>query len=315
MSENTGIAWTDHTFNCWWGCQKVSPGCDHCYAETLDARFGKPTFGPGVPRRRTSQSNWHQPVKWNREAEKAGIRRKVFCASMADVFDNAVPPEWRHDLWALFRKTPWLDWQILTKRPQNFAGMLPGDWGYGWPNVWLGVSAENQTEADRRIPLLIETPARLRFISAEPLLGPINLRQWINDWGCGCGYGGDGTLDHCPNCGWVGEGPTIEFDDGDAPGDCPECNEPMSDYFACPECKGTGQDGSGFGPNSSFIDWIIVGGESGPGFRSMKIEWAESITSQCKSAGAKVFFKQDSALKSGQRGRASDALWSLKEFP
>jgi protein gp37 len=169
MAEHTGIEWTDATFNPWIGCMSVSLACDHCYAKTLVERWG----GDFSARRRTSAANWKQPLRWNSSAEKAATRRRVFCSSLADVFDNRVPLKWRTDLWAMIRATPWLQWQLLTKRPQNIAKMLPPDWGHGFHNVWLGTTVENQTEADRRIPHLIEIPASIKFLSCEPLLGPI----------------------------------------------------------------------------------------------------------------------------------------------
>jgi protein gp37 len=176
MSTNTKIEWTDHTFNPWWGCQKVSPGCDNCYAEALDKRTGGAHWGPGAERRRTSEANWNLPRKWNRQAEKTGERPRVFCASMADVFDNAVPYQWRTDLWQLIRETPNLRWQLLTKRIGNAAAMLPGDWPEAFPRVGLMISVVNQEEADRDIPKLLATPAAWRGLSMEPLLGPVNLR-------------------------------------------------------------------------------------------------------------------------------------------
>ncbi len=172
MGEQTKIEWTDATFNPWVGCTKISPACDHCYAEGWAKRAGNPELWRGE-RRRTSAVNWRMPVKLNAFASAQGRRIRVFCASMADVFDNQVPPEWRADLWALIRATPMLDWQLLTKRPQNIAKMLPEDWGRGWPNVWLGTTVENQAEAKRRIPHLLATPAAVRFLSCEPLLGPV----------------------------------------------------------------------------------------------------------------------------------------------
>lgn len=180
MAENSGIEWTHHTFNPWIGCTKVSPACDHCYAETWDKRYNEGRrWGPKAPRTRTSRSNWSQPVRWNRLAASEGVRYRVFCASLADVFDNQVPPEWRVDLWELIRATPHLDWLLLTKRPKNIAGMLPADWGEGYANVWLGTTVENQTEADRRIPHLLGVPAVVHFLSCEPLLGPVSLR-WLS---------------------------------------------------------------------------------------------------------------------------------------
>lgn len=171
MGENSAIEWTDHTFNPWQGCMKVSPACDHCYAEVRDLRFHRGVhWGPTAPRQRTK--NWSAPRKWNRDARTSGTRARVFCASLADVFDNQAPPEWRTDLWALIADTQRLDWMLLTKRPQNIRKMLPATWGNGWPNVWLGCTTENQEEANRRIPLLRSIPARVRFLSCEPLLEP-----------------------------------------------------------------------------------------------------------------------------------------------
>lgn len=184
MAENSNIEWTHHTFNPWIGCTKVSPACDNCYAEAWANRFeDAERWGPKALRRRTGQSTWVQPLKWNREAAKNGTRPRVFCASLADVFDNSVyvQPTWREDLWRLIRETQNLDWLLLTKRPQNIAKMLPPDWGDGYPNVWLGTTVENQTEADRRIPHLLSIPAVIHFLSCEPLLGPVSLR-WLSAW-------------------------------------------------------------------------------------------------------------------------------------
>ena len=168
MSANSAIEWTDHTFNPWWGCQKVGPGCDHCYAETLDKRTGGQHWGPGAERRRTSVKNWHDPVRWNKQADaffaEHGRRQRVFCASMADVFDNAVDPQWRDDLFALILATPNLDWLLLTKRIGNVGNMLPVpfDFDKHYPNVWIGATIVNQEEADRDIPKLLAVTAAQR---------------------------------------------------------------------------------------------------------------------------------------------------------
>jgi protein gp37 len=147
MGEKTNIAWTDHTFSPWVGCTNVSPGCDHCYAETWSNRFHFTEWGPHGVRRRTSPAKWREPRKWNAVAEafqrEHGRRQRVFCASLSDVFDNQVLPEWREDLFRLIRACPDLDWQLLTKRPQNMARFLPPDWGDGYPNVWLGSTTES----------------------------------------------------------------------------------------------------------------------------------------------------------------------------
>lgn len=194
MSANTKIEWADHTFNPWMGCQKVSPACDHCYAEVNTAvRALGVKWGPGAERRRTSVANWKQPIRWNAEAARLGIRYRVFCASLADVFDNEVDSMWRADLFQLISDTPHLDWLLLTKRIGNVAKMLPvwyedpDAWPHGHGlahgNVWIGATICNQEEADRDIPKLLAVPAAKRFLSMEPLLGPVylpfdRLREW-----------------------------------------------------------------------------------------------------------------------------------------
>lgn len=177
MAENSGISWTDNTFNPWIGCTKVSPACDFCYAETWDNRFGGERWGPKAARSRTKIQNWNKVRKWNRIAGETGAATIVFSASLADIFDNhrSIDPEWRKDFWDLVRETPNLSWMLLTKRPQNIAKFLPEDWGSGYAHVALGASAENQEEADRRIPVLLEVPAACRFLSMEPLLSEVIL--------------------------------------------------------------------------------------------------------------------------------------------
>jgi protein gp37 len=187
MAARTTIAFCDHTFNPWLGCTRLSPACDHCYAAALAWRTGRrdpsghDLWDPHAERVRASAAYWTQPLAWNRAAAAAGIRRRVFCASMADVFDNQTPAAWRADLWALIRSTPALDWLLLTKRPSLIAEMLPADWGDGWPNIWLGTTTENQTEAARRIPPLVAIPAAIRFLSVEPMLEAIDLARWLGD--------------------------------------------------------------------------------------------------------------------------------------
>ena len=177
MGANSAISWTDHTFNPWWGCTKVSPGCANCYAETLAHRFGA-KWGPAGTRRMMADSTWRQPITWNR---KAGERRRVFCASMADVFEeNPQVTEARRRLWELIDATPMLDWLLLTKRPENIERMVPGQWLLSPPaNVWYGTSVETQEQADSRLPKLAQVPAALRFLSCEPLLGPVTLAAWL----------------------------------------------------------------------------------------------------------------------------------------
>ncbi|HUN99843.1 MAG TPA: phage Gp37/Gp68 family protein [Bradyrhizobium sp.] len=200
MAENSKIEWTDHTFNPWIGCQHVSPGCDHCYAETMmDKRYGTVEWGPHGERKRTSDANWKQPRKWNYQARRfkreRGRRPRVFCASLADVFDNKVPAAWRVDLFTLIRECRRLDWLLLTKRPQNIAKMLPADWGCGYHNVWLGVTAEDQQRYDQRWPQLSMIPAVVKFISYEPAIGPLRLPRLgpYPDWLISGGESGAGA--------------------------------------------------------------------------------------------------------------------------
>ena len=183
MAETTGIAWCDSTFNPWIGCTKVSPGCDHCYAEALDKRHrwqGDTHWGAGKPRMRTSAANWAKPRAWNKARLKDGKTHRVFCASLADVFDNEVPTEWRNDLFNLIWETKALTWLLLTKRIGNARHMLPLT---PLPNVWLGATIVNQEEADRDVPKLLETPAAVRFVSYEPALGPVDWTKYRGiDW-------------------------------------------------------------------------------------------------------------------------------------
>lgn len=246
MGESTKIQWTAHTFNPWIGCTRVSPGCDHCYAEHLmDRWLGRVKWGPGQPRKRTSAANWREPLRWNAKAEREGRRYRVFCASLADVFDNEVPDEWRRDLFNLILSTPSLDWLLLTKRIGNAARMIdealpdsmkamPPDcpMAWPWPNVWLGATVCNQEEADRDIPKLLATPAAVRFLSIEPILDEIDLSHWLS------------------------ANALNEIDGGPC------------------------------------VDWVIIGGESGPRARATNVEWIRSIVQQCQAAQVPVFVKQ-----------------------
>jgi protein gp37 len=184
MAEQTDIAWCDHTQNFWIGCTEVSPACDHCYARVMATRYGWAVWGKH-PRKRTSAQNWNNPLKWNAKAREAGVRRRVFTLSLGDFFDNQVPVEWRQEAWEIIRACEGLDWLVLTKRPQNIAKMLPTGWGQGWPHVWLGTTVEAQRYVKQRLTHLLKVPARHHFVSAEPLIGPLNLRPWLQqglDW-------------------------------------------------------------------------------------------------------------------------------------
>lgn len=186
MADNTNIEWADCTFNPWIGCTKVSPACDNCYAEALmDVRHGRVSWGAGNDRSRTAASTWRQPRKWNRDAIAAGTRPFVFCASLADVFDNEVDLEWRADLFELIEETPSLVWLLLTKRIGNVPAMagrgprLPA-------NVAIGATMASQMEYDRDRMKLAAVKHELRplftFGSFEPLLGPVILDLNAPDW-------------------------------------------------------------------------------------------------------------------------------------
>jgi protein gp37 len=244
MSENSKIEWTDHTFNPWIGCTKVNPGCDHCYAEAMARRFGHAKWG-NHPRTVTSESNWRKPLIWNAKAREFkrqhGRRQRVFCASMADVFDNQVSPEVRRRVFKLIRKCRKLDWLLLTKRPQNIVKMLPKNWGDGYRNVWLGFTAEDQERFDQRWKYLREIPAAIKFVSYEPAIGPLRLPD---------------------------RGPTP--------------------------------------------DWLISGGESGPGARPTDPQWIRDIINDCRHKDIVPFHKQWGNYASNplvaERGMAIDEV-------
>ncbi|BEP34283.1 phage Gp37/Gp68 family protein [Variovorax sp. V59] len=281
MAETTNIEWCDATFNPWIGCTKVSiaatggGGCDHCYAEaSTPARVlrakGAETWGAGAPRVRTSAANWKMPLRWNAQADaffaQHGRRQRVFCASLADVFDNAVDPQWRIDLFDLIAATPNLDWLLLTKRIGNAFEMIKAataerraaDPGVDVVfNVWLGATVVNQAEADRDIPKLQDTPAAVRFLSMEPLLGPV----WLGADGNGC-FGG---ISRASSEGeWTFSDHPLE---GKRSTKCGEYSVPR-------------------------IDWVIVGGESGPQARPAQPDWVRSLRDQCQHAHVPFFFKQ-----------------------
>lgn len=288
MAETTEIAWCDSTFNPWIGCTKVSPGCANCYAERdFDLRKHVAKWGAGQPRHRTTEAYWRQPIKWyldqaalvgcaNLAGELPPRRPRVFCGSLCDWLDDEVPIEWLADLLDLIRRTPHLDWLLLTKRPQNWherirlarnhltipngetalwlANWLPKKESAGMParagtppaNVWIGTTVEDQPNADRRIPELLKIPARVRFLSCEPLLGPVDLSFGNPKWRTAESYHAE-------------------------------------------------------------IHWVICGGESGPKARPMQIEWAQSLRQQCQSAGVAFFMKQ--------LGGSKDKRHEITQFP
>ena len=277
MGQVTSISWTHHTFNPWWGCEKVSPACRGCYAER-DAKRWRPDvslWGPGSVRQVAGDRTWREPLKWARAARAAGERRRVFCASMADVFEGRSDlDEPRARLWGMIRATPELDWLLLTKRPENVARMVPSAWlegvdrrrlvAAGWPtNVWLGTTVEDQEHAAKRIPELLRVPARTRFLSVEPLLE---------------------RLPHLDRFFWMNGGST-----------------------AGPWIDALGRHRGGGGPGgqqlsstpSGDIAWVIVGGESGPNARPMHPDWVREIRDACtgevrydRPPGVAFHFKQ-----------------------
>lgn len=272
----TNISWTDFTFNPWWGCMKVSPGCENCYAETLASRWGHKIWGPAktTERRLFGEDHWIEPLKWDAAAEHEGARKRVFCASMADVFeDHPMLAFERRRLWLLIETTPHLDWLLLTKRPENIAGMLPA--GY-WPNVWLGTSTEDQQRADERVPILLRhrDQAPVLFLSVEPQLGPVTLFDTSEGVLRGVGVIRSGGRSH--------DGPSglSEWIDDSYPG----------------------------------IDWVISGGESGPKHRPFDPAWARQTRDECQAARVAFHFKQVGGLHHAAGGRLLDGR-THDEFP
>jgi protein gp37 len=234
MGNETLIAWTDKTWNPWRGCDKVSPGCAHCYMFTQQERYG---FNPAVV---TRTRTWGDPRKWQQEAVEQTRRFRVFTASWSDFFHPDADP-WRHEAWLLMKQCSRLDFQVLTKRPERIASCLPRDWRGGYPNVWLGVSVENEQFLPR-VDTLRGIPAAVRFISAEPLLAPL---------------------------------PNLDLTD---------------------------------------MHWLIVGGESGNGFRPMDHAWARDLYEKARAAGVAYFFKQSAALFT-ERGIALDGVGVVRTYP
>ncbi len=312
----TNISWTDETWNPTVGCSIVSPGCTNCYAMKMAHRQQFLNPDPQSPywgstKVVNSKAVWTgklamasektllKPLYWKKP-------KRIFVNSMSDLFHDDVPDEWIDKVFAVMALCPQHTFQILTKRSKRmreyfeFHHEVSGDTRddrisyqvsrlerifnrapiknigiYNWPlpSVHLGVSCEDQTRAEDRIPDLLATPAAVRFVSAEPLLGPIDFEN-------------------------------IPYLDGTY------LNALAGEVWT----PGAGSADS-FTTKCRKMGWVIVGGESGPGFRPMQIEWAESIQRQCENAGTAFFFKQDSGPKSGKQGRASDALWSCKQSP
>lgn len=258
MSQGSKITWTDHTFNPWWGCTEVAPECDNCYAKAWAKRCGHDVWGVDAPRRFFSDKHWAEPTKWNKGAESSGERQRVFCASMGDVAESLqsdvglLLDDSRARLWELIEETGWLDWLLLTKRPQNLMRLMPQNWQERLPpNIWVGATAGTQASAAHNTRALMKIPAAVRFLSMEPLLERVDLR--LDD-------------------------PSMHAGDGRA------------------------------------LDWIITGGESGPGRREPDVEWIGDIVSACGAADVPVFVKQDAGRQPGMQGRIPNGLW-IQQFP
>lgn len=278
MGESTNIGWTEATWNPWHGCHKISLGCKNCYMFRDKERYGQ---DPNVVLR--SKTKFKDPLKWDEP-------KVIFTCSWSDWFIEEADA-WRDEAWDIIRATPHHVYQILTKRSERIKKHLPSDWSRRdrWRHVWLGVSVENQDGANKRIPDLLNTRAAVRFISAEPLLGPVDLtRVATGSWAYG----------------------KVDVMSGYLGGDEPDA---MYDWDADPngwvrKPPGTWKRGK------LGVDWVIVGGESGTDARPMNLEWMRSIVEQCKAASVPVFVKQDSGKRPGLQGRIPDELW-LKEFP
>lgn len=284
--KTSKIQWCRSTFNPWWGCVEVSDGCANCYARTFDKRVGGKNWGKNAGRRFFSEAHWNEPLVWERAAAATGEVWRVFCASMADVFeDNPILEGERARLFGMIEATPHLTWLLLTKRPENMVRLAPASWGGRWPaNVIAMTSCENQATADARLHHLMRVPSRLHAVSAEPLLGPINFNRIGETEG-----------------GWF-DALTGRFHllatsiDG-------KSLIQMRDDFPEPRPR---------------VDWIIIGGESGPKARPFDLAWAIDIIGQCRMDGVAPFFKQAGSkpIYGGTLGRLTDAKGGdLDELP
>lgn len=230
MAKDSHIQWTDHTWNPWWGCVKVSEGCRECYAEGLMKRFLSKEDDPfGL--KRTADKTMNFPLTVVERMWKDEGKDLVFTCSMSDFFIEGAD-EWRGEAWDVIRRTPHLKYQILTKRPERIEECLPDDWGEGWENVWLGISVENHRRFKERIGWLLDVPAKMRFLSVEPLLGPVNMEA------------------------------------------------------------GLAEIGRNIDEEMEKIDWVIIGGESGPKARMMAMGWVKEVMNSCKFWNLPVFVKQ-----------------------
>lgn len=247
MMENSKIQWCDSSWNPWQGCIKVSPGCKLCYMYRDKKRYGQD------PRNvvRSKPPTFNAPLKWFKP-------QRVFTCSWSDFFIKEAD-SWRQDAWDIIRQTPHLTYQILTKRPENILDRLPDDWGDGWPNVWLGISAENQEQLDRRMIPFTAIRAKIKFLSCEPLLGELDLSRWL------------GLVK----------------------------NKHLGDWAK-------------YRPD---VNWVIIGGESGPNARPMSLDWARKIDYQCQQAAIPVFWKQLGAVQARNLGLKDSKGGDPGEWP
>ena len=288
MSDNSRIEWTDASWNPVTGCTKVSPGCAHCYAEAITLRFKRgPAFLPGIAKIELHPDRLDQPLRWKRG-------RRIFVNSMSDLFHEDVPDDFIIYVFSVMHEARQHTFQVLTKRPERMRSFVasmklgeqfvytrsPGmarDLFEGMtfppPNVWLGVSVENQVWADRRIPLLLETPAAVRFLSVEPLLKPVDLSPWL-----------------------------VRVNACQARANSQEARDALRSIVQAA--------GRRMGPT---IDWVIVGGESGPRHRPMELDWVRSLRDQCVAAGVPFFYKQPGGARPGGEAVLDGREW--REFP
>ena len=310
MAEISAISWTHSTFNPWSGCVKVSAGCANCYAANLPPAMRRgAAWGKGLPRVHASDAYWNEPHRWNAAALKAGERRRVFCASTADVFEDRDDLDAaRARLFALIEDTSDLDWLLTTKRADAIMRRVPAQWRILFPsNVWMLVSVEDQKAADARIPWLLKVPAIVRGLSMEPLLGPVDLDDWI------------GRIDHCESCGAENEatGPDVCPTCGSTAGMISTLGEAQAERFRTGERydEDSADGRRDIAGKSWSINWIITGGESGRNARPMEVGWVNDIHRQAKAAGVAVHHKQMGAAWAGVNGAAHKKGGDPAEWP
>lgn len=279
MSDHSAIQWTDATWNPTTGCTKISPGCAHCYIERTPAfRIAGNKFVRGKTDIEIFHDRLDQPLHWRKP-------RRVFVNSLSDLFHDDISDSFIQAVFTTMAQTPRHTYQVLTKRPKRMQRLLTAwnqsgltlreGWGAVLPNVWLGVSVENQHFADERIPLLLQTPAAVRFISAEPVLDAVNLSRFL-------------TPCHSDNPETGSEHSRI---DGEATPIAADTQGPANMEAAAKHAGAIRQEADRQGVRNA-LDWVIVGGESGPGARAFDLAWARSILAQCRAAGVACFVKQ-----------------------